>query len=124
MKSAQDAPYDVTEAQLRVAIYIPPNFTYGQKPPVLLVPGTSVEACETYAGNFAKTLSNVDSADIVYVNSPQNTLIDVQVAAEYTAYAINYISGISNNRNVSVLTWSQGSISTQWAVKYVDCKLC
>lgn len=38
-----DAPYDLTEAQLRAAIYIPPTFQCGRRgapPPVILVPGT------------------------------------------------------------------------------------
>lgn len=43
---------------------------------------------------------------------------DIQTNAEYIAYAINYISGISNNKNVSLLTWSAGSIGSQWALKY------
>jgi hypothetical protein len=41
-KSPQDAPYSMTEIQLRQVIYIPPTFTFGQKPPVILVPGTGV----------------------------------------------------------------------------------
>jgi hypothetical protein len=41
-KESQDAPYSLTETQLRQVIYIPPTFTYGQKPPVVLVPGTGV----------------------------------------------------------------------------------
>lgn len=31
---------------------------------------------------------------------------------------MNYISGISANRNVSVISWSQGGLNTQWALKY------
>jgi hypothetical protein len=34
------------------------------------------------------------------------------------AYAINYISAVSSNTNVSIITWSQGSIDSQWAFKY------
>jgi hypothetical protein len=34
------------------------------------------------------------------------------------AYAINYISAVSSNKNVSVIAWSQGNIDTQWALKY------
>lgn len=41
-KSPADAPYQLEEAQLREVIYIPDSFTYGQKPPVILVPGTGV----------------------------------------------------------------------------------
>lgn len=39
-KSPSDAPYDVTEAKLRSAIFIPPGFTYGKKKPTLFIPGT------------------------------------------------------------------------------------
>ena len=41
-KDARDAPYSLTEEQLRQVIYIPSTFTFGQKPPVVLVPGTGV----------------------------------------------------------------------------------
>lgn len=34
------------------------------------------------------------------------------------AYAMNYISGISDNINVSVISWSQGGLNTQWALKF------
>lgn len=57
-------------------------------------------------------------ADPVYLNIPTENLADIQIAAEYTAYAINYISGISNNVNVSTLSWSAGSLDGQWAFKY------
>lgn len=39
-KAAGDAPYSLDEAKLRAAIFIPETFTYGQKPPVILTPGT------------------------------------------------------------------------------------
>jgi hypothetical protein len=31
---------------------------------------------------------------------------------------MNYISGVSSNKNVSVISWSQGGLNTQWALKY------
>lgn len=37
---AEDAPYDVSEEDLRKAIHVPSTFTYGRKPPLILVPGT------------------------------------------------------------------------------------
>lgn len=57
-------------------------------------------------------------ADPVWLNIPGYLLGDVQQNAEYVAYAVNYISGISGNRNVSVAGWSQGSLDGQWAWKY------
>jgi hypothetical protein len=31
---------------------------------------------------------------------------------------MNYISGISNNAKIGVISWSQGSLDTQWALQY------
>ncbi|GAO47542.1 alpha/beta-hydrolase [Saitoella complicata NRRL Y-17804] len=42
---------------------------------------------------------------------------DTQVNAENVTYAINYISAISQNKNISIITWSQSGLITQWAFK-------
>ena len=39
-KAAGDAPYDTPEATLRAAVKILAGFTYGQKIPVIMCPGT------------------------------------------------------------------------------------
>lgn len=31
---------------------------------------------------------------------------------------MNYVSGTSNNANVSIISWSQGGLNVQWAMKY------
>ncbi|KAK1987267.1 hypothetical protein LZ30DRAFT_646245 [Colletotrichum cereale] len=98
-KDAADAPYTLSEAQLRQAIYIPQTFTYGQKPPVIFL------------------LSNVPYADPVWLNIPGALLGDAQVNSEYVAYAINYINGISNQTS-SIISWSQGGLDTQWAFTF------
>ncbi|KAG2417619.1 hypothetical protein HFD88_008838 [Aspergillus terreus] len=119
-KAPEDAPYSVDEATLRSALYIPSSFEYGAngKTPVLLVPGTAVPAGLTYHFNFVKLLSATSFADPVWVNIPGNSLDDVQVNAEYVAYAINYLSGVSNDSTIGVISWSQGGLDTQWALKY------
>lgn len=61
--------------------------------PVLFFPGTGVEACENYAPNLGKLLEGSDIGDPVYVNPSGNTLQDAQIAAEYVAYAVNYVAG-------------------------------
>ncbi|KAF2217275.1 hypothetical protein CERZMDRAFT_109038 [Cercospora zeae-maydis SCOH1-5] len=113
-----DAPYSLSEAQLRRVIYIPPEYTYGRKPPVLFIPGTGARAGSNFGPNIAKLFREQDVADPVFVNIPNENLDDVQIAAEYVAYAINYISRISGNRKVNSVSWSQGSIDAQWALKY------
>lgn len=119
-KESNDAPYSVSESDLRGAIYIPSAFEFGagDKVPVILSPGTGSTGGETFGSNFAPLLAASDFADPVWLNIPINLFGDVQVNAEYVAYAINYISGISQNKNVSLITWSQGSLDTQWALKY------
>lgn len=117
-KAAGDAPYSVAEADLRAAIKIPQTFTYGKKMPVILSPGTGVTGTQTFSGNFMKLLANSSTVEPVVLDIPDNLLDDIQVNSEYVAYAMNYVSGISSNSKVSVVTWSQGSINMQWAVKY------
>ncbi|KAF9886012.1 hypothetical protein FE257_012068 [Aspergillus nanangensis] len=119
LKSEADAPYSVREDDLRAAIHIPNSFSYGKngKKPLILVPGTAIPAGTTYHFNFAKFGNAVPTADVVWVNIPGSSFSDAQVNAEYVAYAIHYISSISN-ANVAMLSWSQGGLNVQWALKY------
>lgn len=117
-QDSSDAPYDVSEDDLRAAIYIPSGFTYGKIPPVIFVPGTASEACETFEIGLGKLVAGSDFADPVYVNVPNSMLADEQNNAEYITYAINYISAVSSNSQVSVVGWSGAGPTTQWALKY------
>lgn len=115
--SAHDAPYSVSESSLRGAIHIPAGFTYGRKPPVILFPGTGAPAGQTFAYGYGRVLQNTTFADPLWVNIPSISLGDAQITAEYAAYALNYITAITK-RNASIITFSQGSINVQWALKY------
>lgn len=117
-KSQNDAPYSVSESSLRGAIYIPPGFTYGKVRPLILIPGTGVTGGENFAPNFGKLFAGSSYADPVYLNIPGNQLNDIQVNSEYVAYAINYISTLIGGKNVSALSWSQGSVDAGWAFQY------
>ncbi|KAF2161828.1 hypothetical protein M409DRAFT_27884 [Zasmidium cellare ATCC 36951] len=117
----RDAPYSQSEAQLRGAIHIPSSFQYGRAgapQPIILVPGTGNTGYINFVGNYIPLLQNSKIADPVWLNIPGYQLNDAQVNAEYVAYAINYIYGISRQRKIAVLTWSQGGLSAQWANKY------
>lgn len=52
--------------------------------------------------------------ETVALEIPGSSMTDCQETAEYVAYAINYLSEMSNGKNVSVIAWSQGTIDTQW----------
>jgi hypothetical protein len=118
--AANDAPYSIDEAELRKAIFIPPSFTYGSKRPVIMVPGTASYGGTNFANNLRKLLSGTDYADPVWLNIPGAMLGDAQLNSEYIAYAINYISAVCkrNQKNMAVISWSQGGLDTQWVLKY------
>lgn len=120
-KAKGDAPYSLDEKTLRSAIHIPQEFEYCKKgkKPVIFVPGTAVPGGTTFHFTFKKSFEAAgDLGDPVWINVPDASLDDMQVNSEFAAYAINYISDICGNANVTVISWSQGGINTQWALKY------
>lgn len=118
-KNTSDAPYTLSEDALRKVIYIPPGFTYGAKPPVIFVPGTGSYGGVNFRNNLRKLLTGKSYADPVWLNIPGAMLADTQTNSEYIAYAINYISAVSgNSKAISVISWSQGGLDTQWVLKY------
>ncbi|KAB8256509.1 ASST-domain-containing protein [Aspergillus pseudonomiae] len=118
-KAKSDAPYSVAENTLRAAIHIPKSFSLEQdkKLPVLLVPGTAVPAAINFYFNFGKLSKALPESDLVWVDLPQASLDDIQLNAEYVAYALNYVSALTSS-NIAVISWSQGALDIQWALKY------
>lgn len=101
-----DAPYSVSESDLRKGIQFQEGFDFGNssKKIVLFVPGTGSYGDE--ASNLGKLISKSDFADATYLNVPGRFLRDAQISSEYVAYAVNYISSVSGDRNISVVGWS------------------
>lgn len=67
------------------------------------VTGTGAIGGENFESNFITLFQNSKIADPVWINPPTFQLGDAQKESEVVAYAINYISGISGQKNVSVL---------------------
>ena len=97
-----NAPFNVSEAQLRAAIYIPPGFTWGTKQPVLMSPGTGAYGYSTY--NIGKLLSGTSFADPVYLNITNALLSGVQVGVEYVSYVLQYLYASVINKPISQLS--------------------
>lgn len=97
------AYYPVSQANLFSELQI--NTRYS-------ISGTGVEAGNLYPVNLGKLLAADDRFDPVYVNVPGNNLKEIPIQAEYTAYAANYISALTN-RKTAYITWSQGSLDAQ-----------
>jgi hypothetical protein len=111
-----NAPFSVSEQQLLSNIYIPSEFT-GKKQPIIFVPGTGSIGSTTFQPNIGKLLSGSSYGDPVYLQIPDNLLDDIQTNAEYVAYAVQYMYQ-RTGRKPAVVTWSQGSLVSQWAFKY------
>lgn len=91
-------------------IYIPSTFTYGEKPPVILIPGTGNTGYITFQGNFIQLFTETDYADPVWLNIPGYLLGDAQISAEYVCNPLG-------RRNVKLLTiFRLPTLSTTLAV--------
>jgi hypothetical protein len=112
-----DAPYSVSEDELRKAIFIPDGFTNGKKAPLLIIPGTGQPSFMTYSPNLIPVLENSEFADPVWLNLPGFLLGDAQRSAEFIAYAANYLAGLTGQQ-VTLIAYSQGNIITQWALTF------
>ena len=118
---AIDPTFSVSEAILRAAMYFPSTFSTlnaSNISAIVMVPPTAVPGGQSWALSYVTQLTNDKVANPMWLNIPTNSLQDAQITAEYVAYAINYVSQYTGNRNVSVIAWSQGTINTQWALKY------
>ncbi|KAK2025272.1 alpha/beta-hydrolase [Colletotrichum zoysiae] len=117
-RSDSDAPYSMSERELRSKIYFPETFNASSgKQPVILIPGTAVMAGSTYRANLGPLLDKSDFANPLWVNIPDASFDDAQESSEYVAYAMNYIQ-TSTGRKPAVVAWGQGSLNVQWAFKY------
>lgn len=84
---------------------------------IILAPGTGVTGTQTYVGNFNKVLMMGGMYDPVNLDIPDSLLDDIQQNAEYHAYAIKSLSA-QTGKQVGIVTWSQGGLDMQWAMKY------
>ncbi|KAK1967454.1 alpha/beta-hydrolase [Colletotrichum sublineola] len=117
-RSDNDAPYSMSEQELRSKMFFPKAFNASSnKQPVILVPGTAAMAGSTYRANLGPLLAMSDFANPLWVNIPKASLSDAQENSEYVAYAMNYIQTFTG-RKPAVVAWGQGNLNVQWALKY------
>ncbi|KAF3080099.1 hypothetical protein TWF569_004208 [Orbilia oligospora] len=122
--------YSISEDKLKAAIQLDKDWDkYIDLNPVLLVPGTGSYGGSCYHHNFAKLLRNASPrfATFAWVNVPGAMCDESPKNAEYIAYAIHWLwlrtyRGYSeadiNKHQITVIGWSQGNLSIQWALKY------
>ena len=97
-------------------MHCPARFTHSRQEPVLLVHGTGLTAEESWAWNYAKLLPAA-GFDVCTVTLPHRAMTDIQVSAEYVAFAVEWMRA-AGHRRVAVITHSQGGMEARWAVRW------
>lgn len=113
--TATEPRYHVPRADLKAALHCPASFTSGRQP-VLLVHGTFTHGQENYGWNYLPELA-ARGFDACYVDLPNRSLDDIQLASEYVVFAIRKMHRLSGHR-VDVLGHSQGGLEPRWALRW------
>ena len=113
---AADPPLRTPASQLAAARSCPSGLASAPHEAVLLVHGTGLNAEESWAWNYSKTLPPLGRPPCT-VTLPEKALGDIQVATEYVVYAIRRVSALSGRR-IDVITHSQGGMEGRWAMRW------
>ena len=91
-------------------------FEHPEKPPVLLVHGTTVTGTEQYTTFYTPQLVE-RGFDVCIVTYPDRGLGDMQVSAEYVVHALREMHA-ETGRRVAMIGHSQGGLMPRWAIKF------
>jgi len=111
-----DAPWTQSEAAYRQMITCPRGIG-GQRGVVLLVPPTGGSGNQAWARSPYAQFLPQHGFGVCWVDNPTRSTGDIQLTAEFVAYAIKYLGGRSG-RPLNVITYSQGGLNTQWALTF------
>lgn len=116
-RTAGDAPWTQAETSYRKKIYCPFGIQNKAKGIVLLVPGTAGNASEAYKSSPYYHHLPSQGFDVCWVDTPNYSLSDMQLAAEFVAYGIKFLASQStkNGGKINVISYSQGGPNVQWA---------
>lgn len=115
-QSAGDPPFEVPLEQLAAGLECPSTFSHPEHEPVLLVHGTFTNGHENFSWNWELLLAS-EGYDYCLVTYPNRGLGDMQVSAEYVAYAVQEMHRRSG-RQVDMIGHSQGGLMPRWAIKW------
>lgn len=116
----EDQPFagpalQTSQAELDAALNCT-EFAHPDKPPVLLVHGTTVTGTEEYTTFYTPQLVE-RGFDVCIVTYPDRGLGDMQISAEYVVNALRSIHA-ETSRKVAMIGHSQGGLMPRWAIKY------
>jgi triacylglycerol esterase/lipase EstA (alpha/beta hydrolase family) len=110
-----DPAYSVPVALLRAALQCD-RPVHPAREPVLLVHGTFTNGHEEWDWGYRPALRAL-GFDTCVVTYPDRGLGDIQVSAEYVAFAVRAIHRLTG-RKVDMVGHSQGGLMPRWAIKY------
>src|SRR4051812_26317354 len=110
-----DPAYDVPRSALQAALGCPAHLR-SDREAVLLVHGTGLTPEESWSWNYAKLLPPA-GYDVCTVALPHRAMTDVQVSAEYVAFAVDAIAARAHHP-VALITHSQGGMEARWALRW------
>lgn len=112
---SNDPPLQTSQAELDASLHCT-AFEHADKPPVLLVHGTTVTGTEQYTAFYTPQLVEL-GFDVCIVTYPDRGLGDMQVSAEYVVNALRSIY-TETGRKVAMIGHSQGGLMPRWAIKF------
>ncbi|MEJ2860997.1 esterase/lipase family protein [Actinomycetospora flava] len=86
------------------------------RPPVLLIPGTTLTAEENFSWNYERAFAAA-GRPYCTVTLPNHAMSDIQVSAEYVVAAIRAMHERSGQR-VAIVGFSQGGMIGRWALRF------
>lgn len=113
---AREPRLNVSPKKLRSSLFCQESVTNAARTPVLLVTGTGVDGSEAWPAGLQRSLTRA-GVPSCYVNFPQHTTGDIQVAVQYLVYAVGVVRGRAG-RDIAVYGISQGGLLPRFALTY------
>ncbi|MBW0520993.1 hypothetical protein O181_060708, partial [Austropuccinia psidii MF-1] len=113
-----DAPWTQAKSSYQSKIGCPLGLKYMRNGIVLLVPGTGGSAREIYESSPYYQGLPAHRFDLCWVDLPNHSMSDMQLSAEFIAYAIQFLAPKSRGGKINIISFSQGGSDVQWAASF------
>ncbi|KAA1094540.1 hypothetical protein PGT21_024414 [Puccinia graminis f. sp. tritici] len=116
-RASGDAPWTQAESSYKRMIACPFGIQNKDRGIVLLVPGTAGNASEVYKSSAYYADLPSRGFDVCWVDTPNYSISDMQLSAEFVAYAIKSLAPQSTKTGgkINIVSYSQGGPNVQWA---------
>jgi hypothetical protein len=109
-------PLSVPTSKLASALNCDGSLAAASQPPVLLVPGTTLNPQADFSYGWQPSLAKL-GIPFCTIALPGNSMGDIQVAGEYVVYAIRTMHAAYGGR-IDIIGHSQGGMVPRWALRF------